>query len=112
MYSSSSVGLLIPTLKSLKKFEQVQNIEETNKSERLNAILKYIFSSNSNIDTHYSYYGRTKLKVIFGIFLMSVKGKIRKRFLDKNSIYKIPSNETGSHRIVNIISQFLSVVFL
>ena len=80
-------------LKSLKKFEQVQNIEETSKSERLNAVLKYIFSSNSNIDTHYSYYGRTKLKVLYTTFLMSVKGKIRKRFLDKNSIYKIPSNE-------------------
>jgi len=56
-------------LKSLKKFEQVQNIEETNKSERLNAVLKYIFSSNSNIDTHYSYYGRTKLKVLYLNFL-------------------------------------------
>ena len=39
------------------------------------------------------YYGRTKINVIFKTLLMSVKGKIRKNFLDKHSRYTIDSEK-------------------
>ena len=56
-------------------------------------MIQYIFNSNTNPQTHYTYYGRTKLKVLFTTFIMSLKGKLRKNFLDKNSVHIIDLDE-------------------
>ncbi len=80
-------------LDASKKFKRVINIEKTNSFEKFKALFKYIFNSNSNIHTHYTYYGRTKIKVLCTTLLMSLKGKIRTNFFNKNSISQIPSNE-------------------
>ena len=42
------------------------------------AILHYIFSKNSNPNTHFTYFGRTKIKVIQKMISYTIKSKIRK----------------------------------
>jgi hypothetical protein len=50
----------------------------------LKAFLRYLISNNSNVHNHYTYYGRTKLKVIFNMAELLVKKKIRQYFIDTN----------------------------
>ena len=80
-------------IRSTKNFENTKNIESNNNSSKSNAVIQYIFNSNTNPQTHYTYYGRTKLKVLFTTFIMSLKGKLRKNFLDKNSEHVIDLDE-------------------
>ena len=80
-------------IRSTKNFENTKNIESNNNSSKSNAVIQYIFNSNTNPQTHYTYYGRTKLKVLFTTFIMSLKGKLRKNFLDKNSVHIIDLDE-------------------
>ncbi len=54
------------------------------KSQYVKAAFKYIFSSNSNPRTHYTYYGRSKLKVIWEMFCYEIKKKYRASFMNKN----------------------------
>ena len=44
----------------------------------------FIFSSNSNLKTHYTYYGRKKYKVFFYTICMSLKKRYRSFFINKN----------------------------
>jgi hypothetical protein len=44
----------------------------------------YLFSSNSNLKTHYNYYGRTKFRVIQNLILLKIKKRIRKSYIDRN----------------------------
>jgi len=57
------------------------------------AILHYIFSKNSNPDTHFTYFGRTKIKVIQKMISYTLKTKIRKSFIDKNLILKMKNKK-------------------
>ena len=51
--------------------------------------LKYFFTKENNIKTHYSYFGRSKIKVIFKTLHYELRKKYRKQFMDKNLNYKI-----------------------
>lgn len=55
---------------------------------KLNAIKAginfFIFSKNSNLKTHYTYYGRKKYKVFFFTIYMSLKKRYRSFFMNKN----------------------------
>ncbi len=46
----------------------------------------FIFSRNTNLKTHYTYYGRKKHKVFFYTILMSLKKRYRSFFINKNFI--------------------------
>ena len=64
------------------------------KSSKLKAVSEYIFKSdNSNIKTNFSYYGRSKFKVLTHYFLDSIRVKQRKSFIDKYLEYEIYDNE-------------------
>ena len=78
-------------LNSIKNFETTMNSESNNSSNKFSAVINYIFNSNSNLQTHYTYYGRTKMKVLLTTLIMSIKGKLRKNFLDKHSKHSIDS---------------------
>tara|TARA_B100000029_G_scaffold475809_1_gene519399 strand:- start:32 stop:1531 length:1500 start_codon:yes stop_codon:yes gene_type:complete len=80
-------------LKSIKNFETTMKSESNNSSNKFSAVINYIFNSNSNLQTHYTYYGRTKFNVLFTTLIMSIKGKIRKNFLNKHSRYSINSEK-------------------
>lgn len=64
------------------------------KNEKLKAAIDYLFKSkNTNTKTHYTYYGRDKLSVLISSLIISIKRKIRKSFLDKNTITNITNEE-------------------
>ena len=63
------------------------------KSKLLEAFIEYIFSKNDNIFTHYTYFGRGKLRVISNYIKFSIKSKNRKNFLDKNFLKVLPKNQ-------------------
>ncbi len=50
----------------------------------LRPFLHYIVSSNTNIKTHYNYYGRTKLRVIRNAIKLILKKKYRENFMKRN----------------------------
>jgi len=91
------------TLEELQKLRNDYNQYDRNKEEKItkqnrfaliSAALQYFFfSKNSNISTHYSYYGRTKFRVLYKTIISSLKTKYRKRFIDKNFSRIIPSTE-------------------
>ncbi len=51
--------------------------------------LKYLLTNDSNINTHYSYFGRRKLKVILKMIHNELRKKYRKNFMNNNLNYKI-----------------------
>ena len=64
------------------------------KSSKLKAVSEYIFKSdNSNTETHFSYYGRSKFKVLVDYLIKSRKATTRKSFIDKYLEYEIYDNE-------------------
>jgi hypothetical protein len=69
--------------------------EELKKSkiELMKAALKFLLSKNNNIKTHYTYFGRNKLKVLYKEFQDIIKKNNRKKFIDKNLIQKITNEE-------------------
>ena len=88
---------LLDILKSSGSSKQLQSFKENfggTKSNKINAGIEYFLKSdNSNINTHFSYYGRKKSKVFFDYIFKSLKAKNRKSFIDKNLEYKIHENE-------------------
>ena len=63
------------------------------KTEQLKALSEYIlFSDSMNTKTHYSYYGRNKIKVILDASKFSIGRKYRKQFVDKNLEKEIDLN--------------------
>ena len=57
------------------------------------AILQYIFSKNSNPNTHFTYFGRTKINVILKMISYTIKAKIRKSFIDKNLLSEMKNKK-------------------
>ena len=58
---------------------------ESTFGEKLTAVNSYILKSNSeNVKTHYSYFGRTKIRVLNDLLNISIKKMKRKNFIDKN----------------------------
>lgn len=62
---------------------------QNSKMRLLNAAYEFLSSKNDNIKTHYTYYGRTKLKVLINSILYSIKTRLNLRFINKNSVYTI-----------------------
>lgn len=61
------------------------------------AAVQFLFiSSNSNVKTHYTYYGRTKFKVLIKTVLYSLRAKYRKNFINRN----LPKNIEENTRFV------------
>jgi hypothetical protein len=75
-------------LASFSIYRQATEFEEKfqkSKSGFLNAVIQFLFvSNNTNVKTHYTYYGRTKLKVLFKSLIYSLKTKYRKHYIDRN----------------------------
>jgi hypothetical protein len=87
---------MLSLLKSKNLEKQTKFYSENFGNSKLNKIktlIKYITSDNSNITTHFAYYGRTKTRVLSNYFSLFLKTKKRKSFLDKNSEFKIHEDE-------------------
>ncbi len=59
------------------------------KKDMFNALIKYFFSENTNPNTHYTYFGRSKSKVLQKYIKYSFQAKTRKNFIDQNFHKKI-----------------------
>ncbi len=63
------------------------------KSDYLKAILKFLVLSNTNIKTHYTYYGRTKFSVLIRTIVSTIKKRFRESFMNKNLIRDIKNTK-------------------
>ena len=66
---------------------------QSSKIKYLQGALKYLFSDNSNVKTHFTYYGRTKFAVIRKMLIYEIKKKYRKYFINKNLIRNIENKK-------------------
>lgn len=57
---------------------------ENSKTKYLKAGMNFLFSNNKNVKTHYTYFGRTKIKVIYQMILYELRKKYRESFMSKN----------------------------
>ena len=77
-----------------KKHTKFFAVQQKNKISRIKAILEtLLLSDESTRKSHYTYYGRTKSKIILNEILIRSKRYFRKKFIDKNFLYKIPDNK-------------------
>lgn len=72
--------------------EYWQNVGGT-KFLSLRAFLTYLLNDDKNTKTHYTYYGRTKLKVLSNLLLLKLKKRIRERFINKNLKKSVDSSQ-------------------
>ena len=70
------------TLIKTTNFQKSQVL--TSRSESIRGFFNFIFSNNSNTKTHFTYYGRTKFKVILNKIIIEIQTKYRKGFYEKN----------------------------
>ncbi len=84
------------SFEELKNFKELFNVStqlldyiderpQEKTSNKINAVLKYIFHADStNTKTNYSYFGRNKLKVLTESFKFLLRTNYRTNFLNKN----------------------------
>ena len=88
---------LLNTLTSENNAQQLKLFEQNfggNTSSKIRAASDYFLkSNNSNINTHFSYYGRSKSRVFIDYISKSLKAKKRKSFIDKNLEFNLHSDE-------------------
>ena len=66
-------------LHSFSGYEQLKNLSSsfvTSRYGKLKAAIQFLTSNNSNLKTHYTYYGRTKIRVLIHEMKSSLKKKI------------------------------------
>ena len=72
-----------------KESSKYKDVFQNSKVKYLQSILKYLFSNNSNLKTHFTYYGRTKFTVFRITLIHTIKKKCREYFINKNLIRNI-----------------------
>ena len=83
----------------VKKYDATQQlfsytkIFQNSKLKYLQSALKYLFSDNSNVKTHFTYYGRTKFAVLRITLINEIKKKFRQYFINKNLIRNIENKK-------------------
>ena len=88
---------LLDFLKSSNVSKQLKTFKDSftnSKIKKIKAAKEFLlFSENTNLKSHYTYFGRTKSKVVLHELLSSIKKKYRSNFIDKNLSMEIPDNE-------------------
>ncbi len=82
--------------KSLSNYKMIKNYKSHFKVSNLElakSSLKFLFSENKHIKTHYTHRGRTKLKVVFDEIKLKINGKFRFSFINKNLETTLPLDE-------------------
>jgi len=85
--------------KYLKSFDMLKqliahkNTFISSKKEKIKSAIQFLLiSNNANLKTHYSYYGRTKLKVLFNEIVHSINAKYRENFINKTFKRKVDAS--------------------
>ena len=80
-------------LKTFDLAKQIKNYDishgNTNK-DLFSAALNFLSTDNSNLNTHYNYFGRTKIKVISNIISSYFKRNYRSSFLSNKTLHDVP----------------------
>ena len=67
--------------------KKLNEVSFGNKMDLVKAGIHFLFKSkNTNVNTHYTYFGRTKIKVLKNTLESILKTSIRKKYIDKNLI--------------------------
>ena len=83
----------------LKKYDSTNKVKLelenwlASKTNYLKAILKFLVSNNTNVKTHYTYYGRSKFAVLKGTIFNLIKKRFRESFINKNLIRDIKNKK-------------------
>lgn len=98
-----------------QNFNQVMNeyadTLASQKNEKLKAAADYLFKSkNTNITTHYTYYGRTKFKVLWESLLLQSKRRKRKSFLDKYAKTEIDKSDSFIYYPLQVVPDRNSLI--
>lgn len=84
-------------LKSADVSKQIGNYKNkfaTSRTERLKATANFLLlSDNEHSKTYYSYFGRSKSKVLLQTILSLLKKQNRQRFIDRALLKNMPANE-------------------
>ena len=83
-------------LHSFSGYEQLKNLSSsfaTSRYGKLKAAIQFLTSNNSNLKTHYTYYGRTKIRVLIHEMKSSLKKKFRQQFINKNFLKELKYDE-------------------
>ena len=72
---------------------ELNSLSTSSKIIYFKAILKFLFSKNTNPKTHFTYYGRTKFTVLVKTVYDILKTKYRKFFINKNLIRTIDNEK-------------------
>ena len=72
---------------------ELNSLSTSSKIIYFKAILKFLFSKNTNPKTHFTYYGRTKFTVLVNTVCDILKTKYRKFFINKNLIRTIDNEK-------------------
>lgn len=84
-------------LKSFDSYKQVSNAGKqfaASKTKKIKAAIDFLLlSDNSNLKTHYTYYGRNKIRVLKYEIISSLKKRFRQNFIDKYFLKEINNRE-------------------
>jgi len=84
-------------LKSFDISKQIRTYDKqhgNSKKDWLKAIFNYLLSENTNVKTHYNYFGRSKFKVIVNMVSSILKKYYRQSFIDKNLVMNVDLNSS------------------
>lgn len=94
--SNRNFDQLLNYFKSFDIVKQIENYKKiigTSNIEKIRAAITFLSSDNSTAKTHYTYYGRNKLKVLTHEIKSLIKKKKRKSFIDKNLLTSLPDDK-------------------
>ncbi len=94
-YNNTTTMTVAELQNFLKRFDptnQARKYKTTFQNSKLTyfkAALKFLTSSNTNVKTHYTYFGRTKFQVIVKMLIYTLKKQYREFFMNRNLNYNI-----------------------
>lgn len=83
-------------LKGIDTFKQAKEYTsgfQKSRWSKIRAAYRFLLSNNSNEKTHYTYYGRTKLRVLLKSLTFLMRKKYRELFINRNLIHEINEKE-------------------
>lgn len=75
-----------------KEMDEYKTGFMASKLDLIKAVIQLLISKNRNVKTHYTYYGRTKLRVLVKSVSYSLRTKIRESFINRTFVKKIDEN--------------------
>ena len=92
-----SFGELRDYMKSFDGYKQTNNAGKnfaSSNTEKIKAAIDFLLlSKNTNLKTHYTYFGRSKFRVLKHELIASLKKRIREKFIGKHFLKNISGKE-------------------